>query len=145
MKALWAIVCEGSSVDRESNSVSLFNVLEQVQFPEPPSVDATTDVRPAAPIAYRVVVLFCRSDPTIGEKRAARIALRFPTGEEPVIFPQGVIDLEVAQRNRLVSRFPFLPIDGEGTYYFVVEELADSAEWLQLFEVPLEVSFQILA
>ena len=145
MKVLWAIICEGSSVDRESNNVSLFNVLEQIQIPEPPAVDASNDARPAAPIPYRLVVLFCRSDQMVGEKGTARIALRFPTEEEPVIFPQSVIDLEVAQRNRLVSRFPFLPVSGEGTYKFVIEELTDSVQWQELFEVPVEVSFQVLA
>ena len=120
-------------------------MLEQVQILEPPAVDPANDIRPGAPIPYRLVALFCRSDSSLGEKRTARIALRFPTDDEPVIFPQSVIDLEVAQRNRLVSRFPILPVSGEGTYRFVVEELTDSAQWQQLFEVPLEVSFQVLA
>ena len=142
MKVLWAIVCEGSSVDRESNNISLFNVLEQVQFLEPPEADSSGDLRPAIAMHFRLVILFSRTDPGAAEKRASRIVLHFPTDAEPAVFPQSEIDLEVALRNRLVSRFPLLPINGQGTYRFVIEGLADSLEWQRLFEIPLEVSFQ---
>ena len=39
MKVIWAVLCENSVIDRDTNNVSLLNVLEQMQLvAEPPVV-----------------------------------------------------------------------------------------------------------
>ncbi|MDE2844440.1 MAG: hypothetical protein OXN21_13825 [Chloroflexota bacterium] len=143
MKVLWAIICEGTSIDKETNNISLFNVLELVQVPEPPTENCKPGRPPVAPFSYRIVVSFCRSEPDRAERGAGRIRLVFPTEQVDGLFEEFDIDLENADRNTFVCHIPFIPISGEGTYTYIVESYTELSEWQPLFEIPLEVSFEI--
>ena len=143
MKVLWAIICESSSVDQETNNISLFNVLEHVQVPEPPAANGESSYPPAAPFSYRLIASFCRTNLKEPERGIGRIRLQFPNEAGDGFFPEFEIDLEDGDRHMVVGRFPFMPISGQGTYTYTIESLTDTGDWLPMFEVPLEVSFEM--
>lgn len=129
-------------MDQETNSVSLFNILEQISVLEPPvsAISSDDPVLRAATGAFELFILVSRSDLNVSERGPARVRLHFPSDEPPASF-QIEIDLTSAQHNRIKISLPALPISGEGTYRFVIEAADAAGGWNQLFEIPLEVSY----
>ena len=141
MKVLWAVICQSCAVDRETNSVSLFNLLEQIHVPEPPTEEEENIYLPTSPISFFLVASFSRTDLNVGERNRGRIRIEFPNAIEPDLLPDFEIDLKDAHRNRFRGQFPSMPVKGEGEYRFIIE-VDESGEWRQLFEIPLMVSYQ---
>ena len=141
MKALWAVLCQSSSVDRETNNVSLFNVFEEVRVQAPPEPATPALPYGAVTSALEFIALFRRSDINSGERLSGRFRIQTPlgTGSDPLPIE---IDLTSSLRHRVRIRLPALPISGEGTYLFTIEAEGSASQWCQLCEVPLEVIFQ---
>ena len=147
MKALWAILCESSVVDQETNRISLLNILEGIRVPEPLDPIAEESSLPAAPLNCDLFILFARSDPEAGEGGKGRIRMQFPA-DTPVArlpgpAPEFDVDLTAAQQHRVRLRFPVLPYYKQGTYHFIIEAADAAGGWQQLFEIPLEVSYLV--
>ena len=145
MKALWAILCESSIVDQETNRISLLNILEGIRVPEPLAAIAEESSLPAAPVNCDLFILFARSDPESGERGNGRIRVQFPADTPPAKIPAPApefeVDLTSAQQHRVRIRFPVLPYYKQGSYLFVIEAADAAGGWDQLFEIPLEVSY----
>ena len=141
MKVIWAVLCEGSSTDRETNNVSLFNILEEVHFPEPPDAQNEPDRSLVVPVRVLLMVLFARSNFAEGEVNTARLAIYTPGASDPELLPEFPVDLMSAHRNRTRLNIAGLPLRGEGDYLFQVQMLSKNREWQQLFEVPLHVTY----
>ena len=147
MKVLWAVLCESSVVDQETNRISLLNILEGIRVPEPLDAIAEESSLPAAPVNCDLFILFARSDPEAGEQGKGRIRMLFPAdtpgAKLPDPAPEFAVDLTAAQQHRVRLRFPVVPYYKQGTYHFSIEA-ADAADgWQPLFEIPLEVSYLV--
>lgn len=140
MKVLWATICQSSSIDRETNNVSLFNILEQISVPEPPAIGEETMSLSAASGPFELFILASRTDEDIGEHYQARVRLCFPSNGAEASFPIE-FDMISVHRNRIRIGFPALPISGEGIYRFIIEA-GENENWYELFEIPLLVSYQ---
>jgi hypothetical protein len=149
VKAIWAILCQGSSVDRETNLVSLFNIVEELVLPAPPPAQAEPPVAPLAretnqfviPPA-QIVVLWERSDPTKPETGRSRFRMLLPGGGEATSQAMGV-DLTQYPRARQITRLASFPLSREeGLMRIVVETMTDTSEWTPAFELPVQVRFQ---
>ncbi len=132
---VWTVICRQSVIDRDSNSVSLFDVVEQITVHgelrgEDPAV---------APVEMEVVTLWSRSDYDVPAKGAQRLTLFSPSGG---VLAGGEQEVDLSQhrwfRNR--ARFRGLPVKGPGRYLFRVEQMEeDEAEWQHVTDVPLEL------
>ena len=147
MRVHWAVICESSVVDQETNRVSLFNILEEIQVPEPLEEITEESTLPAAPVKFELFILFARSDLEVGEQGKGRIQIRFPsdtpTEKSPGPSPELDIQLTSAHQHRVRIRFPVLPYYGEGSYHFGIEVATEPGDWQQLFDVPLVVSYSV--
>ena len=136
-KQLWTILCTSISIDQETNVISLFGVIEQLQIGGGMSVDQQL----VLPSQFNLVTLWTRSDADKAEKAVARYNLQLPNGE---IKPGGEIQVELTSsiRNRSIVKINGLPIHGPGEYKFLIEIRADdSQEWIRAHELPLQVEF----
>ena len=135
------MLAESSAVDRETNRVSLFNVIEQLQLLDPPERAEDSDLFRAVPLRFVVVTLFGRTTAGEGENKQARIAVALPDGNvvesEPIID----VDLETGPRYRSLMNLSGLPIGGQGEYRFQIQQLDENGDWHWMFEVPLQVNF----
>lgn len=144
MKVIWAVLCQSSAVDRDTNVVSLFNVVEEITFPAPPPEPTPSQQLPAglnlAPI-FQLVVLWTRSDQKIPEQGRGRLRLLRPNNAEAL---GQEFEVNLTQHLRLRLRIPLagLPTDGEGIHQFVVEGMTGTSAWTSMFELPLSVVFQ---
>lgn len=126
---IWTVLCSGSAIDRDSNNVSLFNVLEQVTV----SPEAEGAV---VPIDYEIVMLWQRDEPDRGEEFEASLYLVTPKGEELEASPFSV-DLSEVERSRIRLQSSLFPVRGEGRYWFVIRRQGEDVA-----QVPLTLRYQ---
>lgn len=142
MKLIWGLLCQNAIIDRQTNLVSLINVLEEVQLPEePPRVEGTQPMIGLQGAAV-LVMLWARSDEQAGETGHCRIQLRGPDGAHSVSSARAAIDLTAFLRIRFLAQFPGFPYVGPGTYHFEVQAEEPDQSWTTVFELPLRVALQ---
>jgi hypothetical protein len=130
---IWTVICNNVVIDRETNNLSIINVLEQINIPE--EAIQQTEI---LPITVELVSLWVRSDLSKPGKSFSRISLVAPNGEiQKTIEPE--INLTKYERLRTRGVFQGFPFKGEGIYRFVVELKCDEKNWLKVASVPLKV------
>ncbi len=133
IKHIWSVLCRSSALDKDSNVLSLFDVLEQIKLLEPLSEPGQV------PISMHLVTLWAREnmgEPTTGR---ARVSLLAPGDENPVGTPvEYQVDLTTFRRLRNRVTFSSFPIVRAGVYEFVVE-VNRNGGWVEAARVPLEL------
>ena len=145
MRISWAFLCQSSAIDIDTNTVSLFNIIEEISVSsDPPVVDeGEEDSLPMALGSCELVIASARTEPSVPERLPIRVLLEFPTERPPTPMIEAEVNLQSAQRNRFRLRLPGIPIGGHGMYRFVIEaQEPEDEEWHQLYEVPIGVEYQ---
>lgn len=139
IRHVWSVVCSKASIDNDTNNISLFEVLEQVQVSQWPQ-DVPQDAVPLAPFPMEIVTLWMReplNEPQSGECRAI---VHSPRGKSAVSAAQ-VMDLAKFRRFRSRFRFPGLPIDGPGICEIEIQYRRGSEDsWEVVGKVPIEIT-----
>ena len=138
MNHVWTVVCERSLIDKDSNNLSLINVIEQIQ------IGSLEEIPEGAPPPtgggrIEVVTMWSRSNLETPETTNTRTIFYSPTGDE-LVRNEPYIDL--TEFKRLRARWLYIglpPYSGDGQYTFVVQQEVDG-EWRTEAEVPLEIS-----
>ena len=143
----WAILCKSWSVDRDSNTISLFNVIEELRIAaRPPEMedqpgDAPTNVLYGP---MELVILFARTESEAPERHVARVQIRPPDSRVAAQTGTFEVDLSHFKRLRHGSHIPGLPMATqgtiEGTYAIKIELRSDDDSWRSAYEFPVEVS-----
>ena len=144
MKVNWAILSRTAIVDRQSNNISLIEVIDELAVPAPPPQDVQgTDEHPRAVFDYCLSVLYARSDPSFGEIGQSSIRMTGPGAiqSEPIEMD---VDLMEFSRSRSIIRIPISPITltAEGAYSFKIDVRNEGTQWEQAFELPVWVNVQ---
>ena len=134
---VWSVVCGRSSTDRETNNISLFDVIEQLNVlgPLPPPQPGATA---AIPIAFELVSVWSRANPEEGEDSTGRVRLLGPNGNQLFenTFPVSLIDYP---RMRTQLRTMGFPLVGTGRYTFVVEIQRANSQWESVARIPVQL------
>jgi hypothetical protein len=131
---VWSVLCTRASIDKETNNISLFDVIEQIAI-----VDWTGQPGTAA-AEFELVSLWTRDELNRPERAEARVSVRNPSGRRSVEQIQE-IDLRQFRRLRARSAFKGLPIEGPGLYIFIVEmRVPGQEQWIPVAKVPLDVT-----
>ena len=150
MKVIWAILCQSAVIDRDSNNISLLNIIEEITVPaEPPLVAQPTEgdiSQLIGPGLFEFAILWARSDPEIEEHGQGRMRLLLPNNDPLFTSTEFEVDLTRYLRTRLRSKFPGFPTRrGEilqGIYHFVIDGRSGEEEWEENFVLPLRVAVQ---
>lgn len=142
MNVIWAILAERVVIDKDTNNLSLFNIIEEVQVPvqEPKSLAEGLGLG-TIPTAFELVVLWVRSDLGIPERGFGRVRVLFPEGTD-ALTQEYEVDLSKFLRLRTRLRLPGLPAGGEGVYLFKIDGKPAGGKWEEMFELPLRVVLQ---
>jgi hypothetical protein len=142
LKVIWAVLCQNSVIDRDSNTISLFNVIEEIHVvPQPPQEPLMpAAVGKGASIVFQLVTLWGRSNQDTPEQGRGRLRLVLPDGESSIT-GEHEVNLTEFLRLRHIARITTMPIRNEGIYKFVVEGKESNGKWSARFEVPLRVVF----
>ncbi len=149
VKIIFAVASKSSSIDQQSNTVSLFNILEDIQF-NSSFIDKRSDESAtlAIPFQFDFVILFARSDSSKNQNELpihSKLYIIDPLdkilGETPF---QGKIEKD-KKRFRMTIKFNDIKATKSGTYVFRVKLFADKNEKdiLQQYDVPVDVAINI--
>jgi len=143
LNVIWAILCERSVTDRDTNNVSLFNVIEELQIPAQPPVNLSERSVPPGvmPFMFELMTLWARSDFEVPERGRGRVRVTVPGGKD-TLTQEFEVDLTQFLRVRTRLRLPGLPVGDTGIYRFVVQGKAGDSEWATMFELPIRVLIQ---
>ena len=143
MKVVWAILCESAVTDRDTNRVSLFNVIEDIMIHTPPPTSPTESDRQytLVPMKFEMVVLWARSNSDEPEHGEGRYRIVGP-GDQELDSEEFEVDLTQHLRLRGHHQFSSLPYWNEGIYSLKLEYKPPNSVWQELFELPLRVEVQ---
>jgi len=132
---VWTVVCSRAVTDRESNNVSLQNVVEQITIRGEPIPDAMV------PIPLDVVTLWVRANTDIPSRGYTRLIFLSPSGTV-IGSLESEVDLSEYERYRTRTHFQGLPVTEPGRYTFRVElQNEGESEWHQVALIPLRIIF----
>ena len=143
MKVVWAILCESAITDRDTNRVSLFNVMDDIilQVP-PPTLAKESDRQPTlVPMKFELVALWARSNPNEPENAQGQHRIIGPNNEE-LESEEFEIDLTQFLQLRIRHHFLSLPYWSEGLYSMKIDAKTPGTDWQEMFEWLLSVEVQ---
>lgn len=141
----WTAISRGASVDRESNNVSLFDVLEQIQVEMVPPPGLGADELVGIPCEFRIVSTWYREGAAPEKGRARFKILGFNKTLAEAI---ANIDVGEKARARIIAPVGVIPVlPKPGTHHlFVIAEFEDAkGQWEEVARVPLELSISLKA
>lgn len=132
---VWTVVCSRAVIDRESNNVSLQNVIEQITIRGEPILDTVV------PIPLDVVTLWVRTNTDMPGQAHTRLTFLSPSGTVLGSL-ESEVDLSEYERYRARTHFQALPVTEPGRYIFRIELQNEGAsKWRQVAIVPLRITF----
>ncbi len=132
---VWTVICSRAVIDRDSNNVSIQNVIEQLTIRDEPKPGMMV------PILLEAVTLWVRAKPDIPGRARTRLTFLSPSGKAFGSI-ESEIDLSKFERYRSRVHFSGLPIEEPGRHVFCVElQKEGEDEWRQVAVIPLSVVF----
>ena len=137
---VWSVLCESSSVDSQTNVVSLFKCVERIELEQLGSEEPAEAEFTSLPVNMELVSLWQRSDIDAPEPDLPiRIRLRTP-GDFRAPSYEVTIKFKGHVRARHILRMASLPFDGPGLYVLQVQQQNTSNNrWKTVANAPLEV------
>ena len=143
MKVLWAIVCEGAIIDRDTNNVSLINIIDEITIPvPPPETPSESSLTPiTVSLGLKLVLLWARSNLDVPEKGQGRVRVLDPANRESL---SGALEIDLTDvtRVRVNGDIPEMVFFNPGQHLLKVEGKVPGSDWKEMFELPLTVSIQ---
>ncbi len=145
MKHLWSLICQQAITNKDSNNLTLVEILEEIKYvpvADPAAQEmvrsAIQEGRASLPIPLYFVTAWLRSDLEKPEQSEEQLFIKAPNGKRlPPI--KTTIDLIQYSRYRSVTIVPSLPLNGQGVYQFVVSHQVGD-EWEEDASIPLMIS-----
>jgi len=137
IRHVFSVLCSGSSIDKDENKLSLFDVFEQVTLLQPFTEPGVM------PIQGHLVTVWRRENLSLPAHCMGRVRVLAPDGTQVGKTNEYTIDLSKFSRLRQRVVYRTLPVRGEGTYEFVVEYLDADQTWVEATRVPLDLAVRI--
>ena len=135
IRHIWSVLCSHSVIDKDTNNVSIHNVIEQISIHGEPQADGFLSM------PFEIISLWTRDLSNTPIDGSERISLITPSGDESVA-AEVELDLTKVERHRHRVKFSGLPVVEEGNYYFKVESKYGDTEWNEVARLPLKVLFE---
>jgi hypothetical protein len=140
-------LCKSAVVDRFSNSLSLLEIVEELQLttndPTAAAAAAGESVLRVPGVELKFVIVFVRSDDAVPESATARVVIRMPSGQRH-IGPETTVELREYRAYRNIGSVTGMPVSGSGLYYFDVE-IRDGDAWKFAATYPVKISVTVQA
>jgi len=144
MKHLWSLICQQAITNKDSNNLTLVEVLEEIKYlpsadPEAQEMirNAIREGRFSLPIQIFFVSTWIRSDLEKPERSEQQLVIKAPNGER-LPPTTSFVDLHDYIRIRSVAVVSTLPLKGDGIYQFVVSHRVND-EWQEDASIPLTI------
>lgn len=143
IKVLWAMICNSSITDQQTNTASLYNVIEEITIT--PSGEATPEKAFKSGLLvghpFEIVILFSRVDDNISEELNSEfiITLSDPLGKALMnaVFPAKIE--KDKKRLRINIKMNGIKITLEGNYVFRIYLKNEATKEEELASIPFDV------
>ena len=133
MEHIWSVLCRTAITDKDRNTLSLIETMEQINFAAEGEVEGL-------PYEASIVSMWWRSKDDISEIAHERLIILSPNREPIITSPMQEINLKDYRRSRNTLNFSGLPFRGNGVYRFVIQLSEDEGKnWKDVASVPLEI------
>ncbi len=131
----FSLICKHASIDEYSKSVSIFDVIEQINVLAKP--DQTVNI----PMHFDVFSLWMRSDLDTPAKGVARVFLRDPNG---ISKKHVEVDIELSESTyfRSIIKVSAIELRGPGKYNFIIELKQKDENWKEMASIPFIVTYK---
>lgn len=136
----WSILCQSSSVDANNNSLSLFNVIDDITIDINPPADGKLPDVFGVPVNSNLVTLWKRR--MVGDEIVADVDVRLldPTGKE---LQKMVYNMKIPadkSQARSIMNIQGFPVTVAGVYVFKISvKESGGASFQEVQEVPLNI------
>ena len=138
MKVVWAMLCENFAQDKNTNMVSVFNIIEEIRVLEAPPTSDPWEMAQMVSYPFKLLALLARSVQNVQEHGSARVRMVGPDGITE-ISEEVEVNLSDFSMFRLWFNYLGLPVSSGGTYQFLLDCKAMDGDWENHFEVPIQV------
>ncbi|MDA2922725.1 hypothetical protein MYX07_05690 [Patescibacteria group bacterium AH-259-L07] len=139
MKHIWSVLCQKSSVDIESNLLSLFDCVEEVNFVVD-KTNALKDDKLVIPIEFQLVSFWIIEDVDKDNVLEIKIELLDPHKKILNHFKNKFNIKKGILRFRNRTKIKGLPVTEEGRYTFrVKQKVRDGENYKVATELPLDI------
>lgn len=137
----WTAICHDSSVDLDSNNITLYRIFAHLQLSHPRQPDDSRAMGIFVQVRFHVVTCWGRTtkDGSIAGK--TRTTFIDPHGEE-LMKKDYDVDLTHSQQHHHRIAIAQLPLTHAGQYNFRVDRQTASGEWERVTESPLDVEIE---
>lgn len=144
MKHIWSIICEKSSIDFETNSLSLFNNIEEINL----TIDKTKASRNekiVIPANFQIINFWVTESPEKENSTEIKAEFIDPEGENLNKFEQSLKMKKGIKRMRNRANIQGIPVTKNGRYYYRISQKKNE-KFKVVAELPLDinVSYKIL-
>lgn len=141
MKHRWAILCESTSVDRQTNNASLFNIIDEVQF----GLNSPLPENKPTLVPFQAVLAVLTERSNMGEPETGIVKSTIHAPDGTRLGEMSItIDLSEHLRTRAVSKLQNFAITGEGIYEIRIFHVSTEGAWDQVDTVPLQVKLEVI-
>lgn len=139
MKHRFALLCERTSVDRETNNLSAFNIIEELTVEYTGSAPSAANKQMIAQ-PFTLTILTERSDLTKGESGTMRVSFVDNLGDDLMSPIDVQVDLQNHLRTRSNIKSNAFQVTGDGVYKFIIEfQNRKTGNWKKVATTPLLV------
>lgn len=133
--AHWIMCCQNAIVDRQSNNISLINVVEQLNLP----AQALTQSLVGVPL--QAVVLW-EGETAETESFAQRVVWRTPGGTEHVLHTGEQVTVAAGERHRSILNFAGVipPLEEFGIHFLAAKIQENGGDWREITRVAIQIA-----
>lgn len=140
MKHIWSIVCKSSSIDFESNLLSIFDCVEEIGM----SIDKESisgNKKLLIPVEFDIISLWSVEDVSNGERENIRWEVVSPSGQVLSELRREIKSSKNSKRLRNRIAVSGLPVTESGRYYMRLSILGGE-KYKTLSEIPIEINIE---
>jgi len=138
MKNVWSIICEKSSVDAQTNLLSLFNCIEEMKL-EIDKTKMAENNKVVIPVNLQLISFWTIDDYTKEHSSEIKIELVDPKGKILNEFKNTLKSNKGNKRLRSITNLQGVPVTESGKYYYrTSQKIGNKFEIVS--EVPLDIS-----
>jgi hypothetical protein len=145
MKHVWSIICQQSSIDFESNLLSLYNCLEEINL----VIDkdqVSREKKMTIPTKFQLVSSWSIEDSSQNNNLETRGEFIDPDGNTLNTFDNSFIIKSGITRFRNRTNIQGFPVTKEGRYYLKVWQKNQAKDFELVAELPIDIkiNYQLL-
>ncbi len=134
MEHIWSVLCRTQITDKDRNTLSLIETIEQINF------FSEEDNLEGIPAQMVIVSMWWRSNQSQPEEGYQRMLIASPTGEIILTSANLGIDLNKSGRARIIINIDGLPFTEAGIYRFIIQySMNENGDWVTSASIPLTI------